>query len=254
MGKNYQKSIELVISHVEGSAGNFLARLYANVDLKTQKTYRADGSLHPRVLAVGDIDDLKQALINEFDQHIVVVTHCQDCALLQQMFPAAKILQIYPYSQIGNVLYNISTKKLKTTMPNLIDNHLLHIREWFASIENRKPTQTCVDFGDLLNKDKVQRSLGIVFDTEQDNFFNRYWDSQLKYKLDIPTTPMSIRELIGHWGVENFFSSWMVAWTIFVYEKLHGLGETNRTWTIEQSFKSWQDVEAIESKYIDTAC
>lgn len=251
MGKDYKKNVKLVISHVEGSSGNFLARLYANVDLEAQSILRTDTTMHPVVLATGDMQDLCRSLSVDYVDHRVVVTHVQDSKLLSELFPVAKLIHIYPYTHIGNVLYNISVKKLKATLPNLVDNHFLHIQEWFASIEARKPSAPVVDFWDLTDQHKVETMLGIKFDNSQQTFFNRYWESQLGYEFDLPTKPMSISQLIHYWKIENFFCDWAVAWTIFVYEKIHNLREETRTWTIGQTFKNWQDVESIESRYID---
>jgi hypothetical protein len=249
MGKDYKKNVELVISHIEGCSGNFLGRIYANRELGNEKTFRVDHNLHTDVLATGDKDNLINLLEHRFKNHRVIVTHCQDLETLQELFPAAKILSIYPYSHIGNVLYNISIKKLKITLSNAVDNHWLHINEWFNSIVSRKPVDVCIDFWDLTDKKKVQDMLGIELDTDQDKFFDQYWASQLQYELDLPTDPMTVDQLVHYWNINDFFCPWTVAWTIFVYEKIHNLKEGSRLWSIDQPFNSWQDVASVESRY-----
>lgn len=254
MGNDYKTNIQLVISHQEGSAGNFLARLYANLDLYKQTAYRTDLDLHPLILATGDINNLNFYLKHHYNNHSVIVTHCQDLKILEYMFPEARILQIYPYSHIGNVLYNISTKKLKPSIHNLVDNHLIHITEWFSKIEKNRPLQQCIDYWELTNKEQVEKILGINFDLEQDKFFKKYWASQLAYDLNWPAKPMSIQELIDFWKLD-VFDAWFVAWTIFVFEKTHNLKEKDRQWSIDQTFESWDQVKTIEHMYannIDT--
>jgi hypothetical protein len=249
MGKSIEDTVQLVISHVEGSSGNFLARLYANRDLADQTTFRVDHDTHTDVLSTGYEDNLRHKLTTQWNNHCVVVTHCDDFDLLKQFFPRANIIQIYPYTHIGNVLYNISMKKLTVTLDNEVDNHFLHIREWFNNIQARQPSRPCVDFWQLTDRVQVETLLGIELDQTQLNFFHRYWNSQLQYELSWPTAPMSIGQLIKLWGIDDFFCTWSVAWTIFVFEQINQLQEQCRTWTIDRPFCNWKDVESIESEY-----
>lgn len=248
MGKSYKENVQLVISHQEGSGGNFLARLFANVNLDDQTIFRTDTNLHPVVLATGNLDNLNLYLRIRYVNHSIIVTHCQDIITLREMFPSAKIIQIYPYSHIGNVLYNISSKKLKLSMSNLVDNHLIQISEWFDKIQKEYPKQNCTDYWDLTNQSTVERMLGISLDSTQSNFFNRYWDSQIKYELNWPTSKLTIRELLSLWELEEF-NEWFAAWTIFVFEKTHNLKENTRLWSIDQPFKSWENIFEIEQMY-----
>ena len=130
MGATFKKNIQLVISHIEGSSGNFLARLYTGNDLKNQPTVRVDINLDPFVLAINGRNTWDKELNSGLKDHNVVVTHNFDLGQIIKTFPTTQIIQIYPYTKIGNVLYNISHKKLKLTLNNHIDNNLIQIKEW----------------------------------------------------------------------------------------------------------------------------
>ena len=145
MGNANKEKVQLVISHLEGCSGNFLGRLFADANNKSQSFFRIDTGEHPRVLAVNGIDTWDQEL-QRFDDHQVVVTHNFDQQQIFKSFPNAKIIQLYPYTHIGNVLYNICFKKVKNTLDNQIDNYFLHIVEWYQHIQQRRPSQNCTYF------------------------------------------------------------------------------------------------------------
>lgn len=248
MVKNYQENVQLVISHQEGSGGNFLARIYANRNLGNQPLYRTDIDMHPAILATGNIENLHWQLQKLYYNHNVIVTHCQELLQLQYLFPRAKILQIYPYTHIGNVLYNISTKKLRISMSNTIDNHLIHISEWYAKIQKDRPQIPCIDYWELTDSNRVQEILDIEFDQNQYEFFQRYWAAQLPLELNWPDTQTSIAELLNLWKVTEF-NEWLAAWTIFVYESVNLLKESDRTWSIDSLFENWADIKNIQGQY-----
>ena len=139
-------------------------------------------------------------------------------------------------------------------IPNIIDNHLLHIHEWYEHIQHRYPTTTCTDFWDLADPSKVEQLLDIKLNKSQRNFFNKYWQQQLMYHLNIPTMPRTIKQLVTEWAVVDHFDKWLVAWTIFVYELVNSLREQDRLWSIDtHPFNTWQDVEQIQDKYLTLA-
>lgn len=247
MGKSNQENVRLVISHIEGCAGNFLARLYADHQLDNQVLFKTDlNNLHPKVLAT----DKQLSHIHKLDQHTVVVTHNFDVEFLSTIFPAAKFIQIYPYTHIGNVLYNICFKKLSVKMDNVVDNHLLHIQEWFNRIQSSQPTTPVTDYWQLTDQYCVEELLGIKFNSGQQKFFDDYWQKQLKFELIWPNNPVAVDQLITDYEIDNYFSPWFVAWIIFVYEKSNKLEEYQRTWSIDAvEFESWDDVRKIQYQY-----
>lgn len=249
MGNKNQNQVQLVISHLEGCSGNFLGRLFAdNID-KTQSYFRTDADLHNDVLAIDGVTTWEKEL-ERLENHQVVVTHNFDQTQISSTFPKAKLIQIYPYTHIGNVLYNICFKKLDNKIPNLIDNYLLHIREWYQHIQSRKPTQVCTDFWKLNSQQDIEELLGITFTQSQKEFFDRYWKEQLLYTLNMPPHAMTIDQLVSFWKIDNYFTDWSVAWTIFVYELTNQLTEEQRNWSIDvDRFNSWNDLVKIQTRY-----
>ena len=134
MGNANKEKVQLVISHLEGCSGNFLGRLFADDNDKNQSCFRVDTNKHPQVLSIDGVDNWDQEL-ERFDGHRVVVTHNFDQQQICNSFPNARIIQVYPYTHIGNVLYNICFKKLNNTLGNQIDNYLIHIVEWYQHIQ-----------------------------------------------------------------------------------------------------------------------
>lgn len=249
MGTTNKEKVQLVISHLEGCSGNFLGRLFSDNINKAQTVFRIDTDLHPYVLAINGVTTWDYE-ITRLEEHIVVVTHNYDQQQISDTFPNAKIVQIYPYTHIGNVLYNICFKKLDTNLPNLLDNHLLHITEWYQHIQQRRPEHLCTDFWQLSNQTAIENLLGIKFTESQQQFFKQYWKQQLTYTLNIPDQPLSIKQLVLFWKIDNYFNDWSVAWTIFVYELINHLLEHQRLWSINiDKFTSWNDLEKIQTRY-----
>ena len=249
MGTKNKEAVQLVISHLEGCSGNFLGRLFVNSYSKSQTLFKVDTDLNDQVLAIDGTSNWTQEL-RRLINHQVVVTHNFDQQHISQHFPNAKIIQIYPYTHIGNVLYNICFKKLTNKLDNLIDNHLLHIVEWYQHIQQRRPAQTCVDFWQLTDQQAVKNLLEIKFTKSQEQFFSCYWKKQLPYSLNIPDSPLSIEELISIWKIENYFNDWSIAWTIFVYELINQRLEHERLWSINvDKFSSWNDLSKIQTRY-----
>jgi hypothetical protein len=262
MGKTNQENVRLVISHLEGCSGNFLGKLFSDTFDKDQSFFRIDrtdgndGFCGPHVLA---IDGIANDGVGSWDwelkrlkDHHVVVTHNFDRAQIAKDFPNAKIIQIYPYTHIGNVLYNICFKKLNHTLPNLLDNYLLHINEWYHHIQKSRPPQICTNFWQLSDQQAVENLLETKFTKTQEDFFNQYWKNQLAHELTIPNNAMSIQELVSFWKVEHCFDQWLAAWTIFVYELINQRLEQNRSWSIDtDNFESWNDLEKIQTRYHD---
>jgi len=252
MGKTNKENVRLVISHLEGCSGNFLGKLFSDRFDKDQSFFRVDhGELDPQVLPIDGVGNWDQELTRLKDHH-VVVTHNFDRAHISKCFPNAKIIQIYPYTHIGNVLYNICFKKLNHTLPNLLDNYLLHITEWYDHIQKRRPTQTCTNFWQLSDQQAIESLLEIKFTKTQEDFFNQYWKNQLARDLTIPDSAMSIQELVSFWKVDDCFDQWLAAWTIFVYELTNKRLEQNRSWSIDtDNFESWTDLAKIQTRYHD---
>jgi hypothetical protein len=250
MGKQNQDRIQLVISHLEGCSGNFLGRLFADDFEKDQTLFRVDTNLHSGVAAIDGFHNWQDS-IKKLEDHHVVVTHNFDLKTIKSTFPNAKIIQIYPYTHVGNVLYNVCFKKLNVKIPNVIDNHLLHIREWYKHIQARYPKTSCTNFWDLTDQSKVEQLLDIKFTNSQINFFDQYWQQQLMYPLTIPNQPRTIEQLITEFNITDHFDKWLGAWTIFVYELINSLREEDRAWSIDACpFDSWSDVEQIQDKYL----
>lgn len=249
MGKIIKNNIQLVISHLEGCSGNFLARLYTGYNLQNQSTDRTDINLDPQTLSTNGRDTWELEL-KKLDQHRALVTHNFNQELIAKTFPSAKLVQIYPYTHLGNVLYNISHKKLSLTIENVLDNHLINITEWYQHLISNKPNYTVTNFGSLTQPDFVENLLGIKFNTEQQDYFNRYWKNQLPYDLSLPAQPMRIQQLVEYWGIQNWISPWSIAYTIFAYELLNKLPESSRHWSIDtEIFNNWDDVASIEPRY-----
>jgi hypothetical protein len=222
MGNANKEKVQLVISHLEGCSGNFLGRLFADANNKNQYFFRIDIGQHPQVLAINGVDTWDQEL-KRFDDHRVVVTHNFDQQQISKSFPNAKIIQIYPYTHIGNVLYNICF---------------------------RHPSQNCTNFWQLTDQQQVENLLGIKFTKTQKEFFKQYWKQQLAYSLSIPKTPMSIEQLVSAWNIDDYFNDWSIAWTIFVYELINCQFEHQRLWSINlDKFNSWEDLAKIQTRY-----
>jgi len=252
MGKTNKEKVRLVISHLEGCSGNFLGKLFTDSFDNDQSFFRIDrGDSDPQVLPIDGVRNWDQELTRLKDHH-VVVTHNFDQAHISKHFPNAKIIQIYPYTHVGNVLYNICFKKLNHKLPNLLDNYLLHIVEWYHHIQKKRPTQPCTNFWQLSDQQAIESLLEIKFTKTQEDFFNQYWNKQLAYELTIPDGPRSIEELVSFWKVEDCFDKWLAAWTIFVYELINQRLEQNRSWSIDaDSFDSWRDLAKIQTRYHD---
>ena len=252
MGTKNKENVQFVISHLEGCSGNFLGYLIADLKYIDKNIFRVDTKLNDRVLSVNgrglswDLEIAKKLI-----SHTVVVTHNYDRAQIQNTFPNAQLIQIYPYTHIGNVLYNVCYKKLSVKLDNLIDNYFIDIRNWIDLITAENPSYRCNNYWDLTNKIKIQQLLGNELTKTQHQFFDQYWATQLPFELNMPDRPMEIAELVNYWQIQNHFSPWMMAWTIFVYEHKNNLLENNRLWTINNAdkFDSWEALAQIESQY-----
>lgn len=250
MGNTNKEKVQLVISHLEGCSGNFLGRLFADAGDKNPTPFRIDVDLNPKVLAIDGVNNWDRELSKRFINHQVVVTHNFNQEQISKSFPNAKIIQIYPYTHIGNVLYNICFKKVKTKLDNLLDNYLIHIIEWYQHIQQNRPSQNCINFWQLSDQQQVENLLEIKFTKNQEEFFKKYWAQQLTYTLSIPENPLSIEQLVAVWNIDNYFNDWSVAWTIFVYELINCRFEHQRQWSIDTTkFNSWQDLAKIQDRY-----
>lgn len=252
MGTTNKEKVQLVISHLEGCSGNFLGRLFADNHMPDQTLFRVDTNHHTDVLAINGYKNWADE-ITRLDRHRVVVTHNFNLQEIQTTFPQARIVQIYPYTHVGNVLYNVCFKKLNIKIPNIIDNHLLHIQEWYWHIQQRYPAVKCTDFWTLTDASQVEQLLSIKFTDSQQTFFKQYWQQQLMYPLNIPSEPKTVEQLITDWTIADVFDDWLVAWTIFVYELINNKQESNRLWSIDtEKFNTWTDVERIQDRYLTT--
>lgn len=252
MGSRNKENVQTVISHLEGCSGNFLGYLAADVGQTINNMFRIDVLKNNHVLS---IDGRGESLYSEVEtglkSHSVVVTHNYDLDQLRETFPNAELIQLYPYTHIGNVLYNICYKKLTTKLDNIVDNHLIDLNIWFKRLESERPNYSCHDFWDLTDKNKVQQILRTSLTASQQQFFDQYWGNQLPLELEIPATPMSITELIDYWKIHNVCTSWMIAWVIFVFEKINNLSEHRRLWSIDNLPQAinWQILSTIEKQY-----
>lgn len=251
MGKNNKERVQFVISHFEGSSGNFLGYLVADQMPAGQDFFRIDVKLNSTVLSINGRNTWHQEIEQHLDKHSVVVTHNYEKDLIACTFPNAKIVQIYPYTNVGNVLYNICSKKLDLKIPNQVDNHLINLREWHSRLTESRPLHDCHDFASLRQRHEVEKMLGIRLNTRQDEFFNQYWQRQICYRLDLPKKAMSIRELVDFWQIQDFFNSWSVAWTIFAFERCHCFAEADRLWSIDDTTitQNWKNLSMIENLY-----
>jgi hypothetical protein len=252
MGTTNKEKVQFVISHLEGCSGNFLGYLAADIDQSSRQLFRVDGPINQWVLSLDGRTTWEEEVETRFISHPVVVTHNYNRTQIKKTFPNARLIQIYPYTHIGNVLYNISHKKLDLKLDNAVDNYFLDITIWMDRIKHEKPDYSCTDYWCLHNKTNVEQLLGATLSPTQDQFFEQYWKEQLSYDLNMPQHALTIKELIKFWKIENEFSMWMVAWTIFVYEYTNGLREINRIWTINDAnkFDCWETViQTVESRY-----
>lgn len=251
MGTNNKTQVQFVISHLEGCAGNFLAYLAAHETCVERDLFRVDVALNGRVLSIDGRDRWHQELDQRLDHHSVIVTHNFQKDLLSHTFPAAKILQIYPYTRIGNVLYNICVKKLDIKIANRVDNHLINLREWYKKLQDARPSHLCYDFSLLYNLGEVERMLDAELTESQINFFDRYWQQQLGYCLDLPAQEMSVSQIIKFYKLKDFCNHWSVAWVIFVFELCNHLDEADRLWSIDNQFllQDWKNLCQIGNLY-----
>lgn len=255
MVSNNKNHVQLVISHLEGCSGNFLGYLAASQMPANRDFFRVDSGLNDHVLSINGRCTWHSEIDQRLAQHSVVVTHNFDRALIARTFPNARIVQIYPYTCVGNVLYNVCAKKLDISIANRVDNHLINIREWHQRIQAARPQQQCWDFAQLQDRDAVERMLEIKLRPEQDEFFHCYWSNQLGYELDLPRRPMTITQLLDFWRLHDFCNDWSMAWVIFAFESCNHLREENRLWSIDDAdfLQGWQQLLMIENLYRTTA-
>lgn len=240
-----------MISHFEGCSGNFLAYLAADQTCTERDLFRIDVAPNARVLSINGRHTWHQEIADKLNQHTVVVTHNFDKALIQRTFPNAKILQIYPYTLIGNVLYNICAKKLDIKIANKVDNHLINLREWYQKLQQARPLHVCHDFSLLQDFREVERMLATELTASQIDFFEQYWQLQLGHCLDLPDHAMTVSQLIQFWRIEDFCNDWSMAWVIFVFELCNHLNETDRLWSIDDQhlLQDWKNLCQIENRY-----
>lgn len=243
MGKNLKKNVEFVISHFPGSSGNFLARLITNKNVKTQDSfYRIDTDSDSDVLAREYLD------LESIKNHRVLTLHDFNKQVLDY-FPNARHIAIYPYSNIGNVIYNISTKKFTSSMSNIQDQYFLLIKNWHEIINQNKPEYKCWDYKNLRSIDFLQKNL-FKFSKNQIEFFETYWNHQLDYNLNIPSEPMSIEEIISRNNIEEWCNDWSISFVIYCYEYCNNLLDIKRHWSVDKiSLTNWQDVCKIQKQY-----
>jgi hypothetical protein len=246
-----KKNVQFVISHLEGCSGNFLGYLIANAFPSGHSMFRIDGKLNDRVLSVDGRTNWQENIDLKLRSHNVVVTHNYNQEQIQSTFPNAQQIHLYPYTHIGNVLYNVFFKKLHVKLENVVDNYFLDTSIWFEKIQQDLPAHACTDYWELYSKDRVEELIGSKLSIGQSEFFDQYWSEQLPYELNWPNRPMTIAQLVEFWKIENGFSLWLTAWTIFVYERVNGLKEADRTWTINDAdkFDSWNSLQQIERQY-----
>jgi len=252
MGTDNKEKVQFVISHLEGCSGNFLGYLIADTGHTVENVFRVDSRLNDRVLSINGRGITLEAEINQrLISHDIVVTHNYDRDQLQNIFPNAQLIQIYPYTHIGNVLYNVCYKKLSIKLDNPIDNYFIDIGIWINRITAENPGYLCNNYWDLKDKLKIQQLLGHELTTTQHRFFDQYWAVQLPFELNMPDRPMNILELVDYWQIQNNFTPWMFAWVVFVYEYTNSLAEKNRQWSIDDvdRFDSWSALAQIESQY-----
>jgi hypothetical protein len=170
MGKNNKENIQFVISHLEGCSGNFLGYLAASEKLY-ESYFRVDNNPSDLVLSINGRTTWHEEIDSRLRNHKIVVGHNYDIELIKNTFPKASIIQIYPYTHIGNVLYNVSHKKLNIKLTNQVDNHFIDLNIWYHRIQEQKPLQMCVDFWDLTDKNKIEKLLGTQLTPEQNSFF-----------------------------------------------------------------------------------
>lgn len=251
MGKNLKENVQFVISHIEGCSGNFLGRLAVNYQNFDDDIFRVDTDLDDQILAIDGRCNWRSEIDTKFTKHLVVVTHNFDLKVIHNDFPNARHIAIYPYTHVGNVLYNICYKKLTVKLSNAVDNHYIHLQEWHNKIIHWLPTYKCFNFWNLRDIKKIQNMLKQPVTLIQQKFFSTYWKNQTPLELDFPASPMTIDALLDLWCIRHVFNDWLVALVIYVYEYTNNLSETDRLWSIDDAdkFISWQDVINIGFKY-----
>lgn len=221
-----------------------MARLSVDHGGFDKHVFRVDTDIDANVLAIDGRLDWKQEIAKKFDEHRVVVTHNFDRNLIAHDFPNANLIAIYPYTHLGNVLYNICYKKLTIKLPNAVDNHYIHLHEWHNKILQCLPGYQCFDYWELKDLGKIQTMLDKPMTSTQQDFFTTYWGNQLPLELNFPNTPMTINDLLDLWRIRHVFNNWLVALVIYVHEQINGLSESDRSWSINDAdkFTSWQDI------------
>lgn len=249
MGTHAKRQVRLVISHLEGSSGNFLARLLSGRDLQDQTLWRVDTQRHPDVLSTNGRNDF-EIQIAHLDQHCIVVTHQFDINIIAQHFPQARVIQIWPDQLWGNVLYNACMKKSRVIMANEIDQHVINLDYWWQLWHQQSAPDSYLAYQQLRDRAVIESLLGGAMTDSQLEFFTAYWQRQLQYDLAWPQSPTGMEHLVNSWQIQKWFTPWSAAWAIFVHERTHQLQEHHRLWSIDHvELRSWSDVFDLENRY-----
>lgn len=243
MGRNTKESVEFVISHLPGCSGNFLARLISDVDVSEQKSfYRIDIDRNSDVAALDFLD------FSKINQHRVVVLHDFDRKNLRY-FPNAKHIAIYPYTNVGNIIYNITTKKVTPNIKNIKDQYYLWLQDWHKHIINKKPNYKCWNYNSLKDIDFLQKEI-FKFNQNQIEFFYTYWKNQNQYNLNIPEKKSSMEDIICQNKIKNWFNDWSAIYAIYCYEYCNNICETQRQWSIDNlELTNWENLCSIQEQY-----
>lgn len=249
MGKTDSKDMELVISHFEGCAGNFIAHLYANKNFEILKTFRVDVSTYSHICTIEGRNDWHTEL-KACKDHEILVSHQFDKDLIQSAFPNTRHIAIWPYTKQMNVLWNICHKKLSAHQIHNIDHCYINLKEWHNKLNSHIPSYECFDYGRLSDIDYVEYMLNTTLESDQQQFFKEYWLSQNNLNLTWPSNAMSIPEIIKWYHLENNITKWGVALVLYTFESVNGLQESQRKWSIDNiTGTDWDEIVQLQLEY-----
>ena len=238
----------MIISWREGCSGSFLTQLLL-CDKPTKPFFQMlPFDLRDKTHAIGP-----DAMQEEYAGQSIIVGHLTDYELLRKDWPDHPIYRISPVTQIFKAIslqfhkkWNhqplwphqtpdagpISTKGVDVDiiLGNIKEYYELHTTDPVPNV----PNGYTVDFGQLDNREYIEKMFNIKLNQYQQELLQGYW------KLQEPIVPLDetiIKENISKEELLSGFSGqptkFNLATYIFIYEKMNNILESQRTWTID---------------------
>jgi hypothetical protein len=234
---------KIVISFDEGCSGNFLAALLTNS--RILKFDRIDKHIENKLFY------RRMYFLNkdyaDFDHYNIIITHCSDSAIIQKLSPNI-IIRILPITGIFTAIYNVFSKKHISDLGNNImlywpsnpaycyDLTMQHLKDYYNKFSalTYSSDQMIFDFGWIYDTEKLLHFAN-QFNINVDNsLITQYQKHQLPMLLDLPVSN-NMKDIISPISDEYFIQSpWFACYSIFCYEKINSLNESQRCWSIDQ--------------------